>query len=78
MLTIPINEFLKNKRVVLVGNSVEMMNYEYGDFIDSFDVVIHHGAAIAKTQAQYKNLGSRTDIWITGTFRFHVVVSTKS
>ncbi len=77
MLTIPINEFLKNKRVVLVGNSVEMMNYEYGDFIDSFDVVIHHGAAIAKTQAQYKNLGSRTDIWITGTFRFHVVKTLK-
>ena len=40
MLTIPINEFLKNKRVVLVGNSVEMMNYEYGDFIEGIKATI--------------------------------------
>ena len=71
MLTIPIEDFVRDKKVVLVGNSIEMLKYEYGDFIDSFDVVIHHGASIARTKNQFKNLGSRTDIWITGSFRFN-------
>ena len=75
MLTIPIEDFVRDKRVILVGNSVEIMNYEYGDFIDSFDVVIHHGASIARTKNQFKHLGSRTDIWITGSFRLNTYKS---
>mgnify|MGYP000007565308 CR=1 FL=1 len=71
MLTIPIEELVRDKRVILVGNSVEMMSYEYGDFIDSFDIVIHHGASIARTPSMFKNLGSRTDIWVTGSFRMN-------
>ena len=78
MLTIPIEELVRDKRVILVGNSVEMMHYEYGDFIDSFDIVIHHGAAIARTKANYKSLGSRTDIWITGSFRFNTIKTLKT
>lgn len=70
MLTIPIDEFVKDKRVIIVGNSVEMMKYEYGDFIDSFDIVVHLGAAISRGTKFHKHLGSRTDIWATGTFRF--------
>ena len=78
MLTIPIEELVRDKRVILVGNSVEMMHYEYGDFIDSFDIVIHHGAAIARTKANHKSLGSRTDIWITGSFRFNTIKTLKT
>ena len=78
MLTIPIEELVRDRRVILVGNSVEMMHYEYGDFIDSFDIVIHHGAAIARTKANYKSLGSRTDIWITGSFRFNTIKTLKT
>ena len=70
MLTIPIENYVKDKRVIIVGNSVEMMQYEYGDFIDSFDIVVHLGAAISRGTQWYKHLGSRTDIWATGTFRF--------
>jgi len=70
VLTIPIDEFVKDKRVIIVGNSVEMMKYEYGDFIDSFDIVVHLGAAISRGTKFHKHLGSRTDIWATGTFRF--------
>jgi len=71
VLTIPIEDFVKDKKVILVGNSIEMLKYEYGDFIDSFDVVIHMGAAIRRKDEYFKYLGSRTDIWLTGTFRFH-------
>lgn len=70
MLSIPIQDFVKNRRVIIVGNSVEMMKYEYGDFIDSFDVVVHLGAAISRGKKFYKHLGSKTDIWATGSFRF--------
>ena len=71
MYTIPIQNLVKDKRVIIVGNSVEMMKYEYGDFIDSFDIVVHLGAAISRGEEYHKNLGSRTDIWSTGTFRLH-------
>ena len=71
MLTIPIEDFVRDKKVVLVGNSIEMLKYEYGDFIDSFDVVIHMGAAINRKDEYFKHLGSRTDIWLTGSFRFN-------
>ena len=71
MLSIPIQNLVKDKRVIIVGNSVEMMKYEYGDFIDSFDIVVHLGAAISRGEEYHKNLGSRTDIWSTGTFRLH-------
>lgn len=71
MLTTTIAELVKDKRVILVGNSVEIMNYEYGDFIDSFDIVIHHGASIARTEHQFKSLGSKTHIWVTGSFRLN-------
>tara|TARA_B100000287_G_scaffold148122_1_gene139831 strand:+ start:3681 stop:4490 length:810 start_codon:yes stop_codon:yes gene_type:complete len=70
VLSVPIQNLVKDKRVIIVGNSVEMMKHEYGDFIDSFDIVVHLGAAITRGKKFYKHLGSRTDIWATGTFRF--------
>ena len=39
-------ELLKNKNIVLVGNSVEILNYEKGEFIDSHDIVIRMGRGV--------------------------------
>jgi hypothetical protein len=62
-------EFVKDKNIILVGNSVEIMEYDLKDYIESFDVVIHFGKAIGRNKRQEKSLGNRTDIWITGGFR---------
>ena len=62
-------EFVKDKNIILVGNSVEIMEYNLEDYIESFDVVIHFGKAIGRNKRQEKSLGNRTDIWVTGFFR---------
>jgi len=64
-----IRDLVKDKKVVFVGNSVEIMNYKLAEFIDKFDIIVHFGKAMLATPEQRESLGSRTDIWITGTFR---------
>lgn len=61
-------KLLENKEIVLVGNSVEILNYDKGDFIDSHDIVIRMGKGIPR-ERHYKNIGKRTDIWATGFLR---------
>ncbi len=59
---------LENKNVVLVGNSVEILNYEKGEFIDSHDVVIRMGRGVPRPR-HYEAIGKRTDLWATGFLR---------
>ena len=57
----------KDKRLILVGNSVEILQYQYGDYIESFDTIVRFGRG---APYDYKtSLGSRTDIWVTGYLR---------
>ena len=50
-----IQQLVKNKRIVFVGNSVEIMKHKLGKVIDEYDIVVR--------------LGTKCDIWITGQFR---------
>ena len=59
---------LKDKNVVLVGNSIEILNYEKGEFIDSHDVVIRMGKGVPRSH-HYNAIGKRTDIWASGFLR---------
>ena len=59
---------LENKNVVLVGNSVEILNYKKGEFIDSHDVVIRMGRGVPRPR-HYEAIGKRTDLWATGFLR---------
>lgn len=61
-------KLLENKNVVLVGNSIEILNYNKGEFIDSHDIVIRMGKGIPR-ERHYRNIGVRTDIWATGFLR---------
>ena len=71
-----IQELVKNKRVIFVGNSVEIMEHNLADFIDSYDIVVRFGRAlefILKTRTHFpKRLGTQADIWVTGQFRSHM------
>ena len=64
-----IREFVKNKRIIFVGNSVEIMEHQKGDFIDSYDIVVRFGRAIKANALQEKSIGTKCDIWVTGQFR---------
>ena len=58
----------KDKNIILVGNSVEMMFHNYGDFIDGHDIVIRLGKGVP-TNNNKKYIGIKTDIWGTGFLR---------
>ena len=64
-----IQQFVKDKRIIFVGNSVEIMNHNLAEFIDEYDIVVRFGRAIEANDLQEKSLGTKCDIWITGQFR---------
>lgn len=56
------NDYLKGKSVIVVGPSPYMEGKGYGEFIDSFDVVVRMNKAWKPTPEQYKDFGKKTDI----------------
>lgn len=60
-------EYLKDKRVIVVGNNVTALEKVQGDLIDSYDVVIRFGKGLPDGKEKY--IGSVTDVWVTGIFR---------
>jgi hypothetical protein len=66
-----------HKNVLLVGNSVELMNYKLDTFIDSFDVVVRFGKAIDASNKEKISLGKKIDIWVTGEFRSKMLYDEK-
>jgi hypothetical protein len=72
-----IDELFKDKRVILVGNSVELMNFNYADYIDSFDVVVRFGKAISAGEKEQKAIGKKIDVWATGSFRAAMIQNQK-
>ena len=41
-----LKQYCEGKRVLLVGNAASLFNHEYGDLIDSYDVVVRFGKGI--------------------------------
>ena len=64
-----IREFVKDKRIIFVGNSVELMEHKMANFINSYDIVVRFGRAIGANKLQEESLGTKVDIWVTGQFR---------
>ena len=56
-----------NKHIVLVGNSVDSLTKKQGRDIDSFDLVVRFGKGVPTGKEKF--IGSRTDIWATGSLR---------
>lgn len=56
-----------NKHIVLVGNSIDSLTKKQGKEIDNFDIVVRFGKGVPTGREEY--IGSRTDIWATGSLR---------
>ena len=65
------------KRVLLVGNSTELMNYDNAELIDSYDIVVRFGRGIDYGPKQAKAIGTKLDIWVTGAFRADMLYQQK-
>ena len=65
-----LRKITEGKRIVLVGNSVEMLQHDLADYIESFDTVVRFGNGIP-TSDNWDSIGKRTDIWVTGFLRYN-------
>jgi hypothetical protein len=63
-----LKQYCEGKRVLLVGNAASLFNHEYGELIDSYDVVVRFGKGIPFHRYK-KHLGSKTDVWFFGSLR---------
>ena len=72
-----LKEYCRGKRVLLVGNAASLFNHEYGELIDSYDVVVRFGKGVP-TDENKKHVGSKTDVWFFGTLRASMYDSWKS
>ena len=72
-----IQQFVKNKRIIFIGNSVEIMNHKLAEFIDQYDIVVRFGRAIEATPLQEESIGTKCDIWVTGQFRAPAFINVK-
>jgi hypothetical protein len=63
-----LRHWLKGKRLIIVGNSIKMLSSEYGELIDSYDVVVRLGKGLPNPNI-IKLIGSKTNIWFSGMLR---------
>ena len=56
------DEYLKDKKVILVGPAPHLIDSEQQEFIESFDIIVRLNVALPLAPERYKDIGSRTDI----------------
>ena len=57
-----LKDFLKDKKVILVGPSESLLKKKNKEFIESFDVIVRVNRGIEPTRKYHKYIGTRTDI----------------
>ena len=67
-MEINLQQLIENKNILLVGNSVEILQYDYGNTIDSYDVIVRFGRGMPTKENEHA-IGARTDIWVSGFLR---------
>jgi hypothetical protein len=73
MISMTLDEFkdyIKEKNILIIGNALGALDQDVGEKIDSYDIVLRFGKGIP-SKAIYKNVGTRTDVWVTGELRMH-------
>ena len=55
--------FCQGKKVLIVGNALSLFAKPYGEFIDSFDVVVRVGKGFPHPEFK-DHLGTKKDVWM--------------
>lgn len=64
-----LRKLTEGKRIILVGNSVEILQHQLAKYIESFDTVVRFGNGVPDV-TNWDSIGKRTDIWVTGYLRY--------
>jgi hypothetical protein len=71
---IKLSDLVKDKNVLLVGNSRKLLKKDNSDLIDSFEFVIRFNLSIAKLYDY--NIGNKCDAWVFAMCRERVINNT--
>jgi hypothetical protein len=63
-------DYVRGKDIILVGNGLEALEYEHGDYIDGFDVTVRFGQGLPEPIV-FDRIGTNTHIWVTGQLRMN-------
>ena len=63
-----LRDYCKDKKVLIIGNSLSLFGDNYESLIDSYDVVVRIGKGVPYKELQ-PFLGTKTDCWMFSTFR---------
>ena len=65
--------YLKHKKVIIVGPSANLMNYNLGDFINGYDVIVRLNNSFPLFDNIKQNMGNKTDIlyYVSGGIEKH-------
>jgi len=58
-------EYFKHKSIALVGSGGSVLDHEYGELIESHDIVLRINRGVPYKEFQ-KHVGKRTDVWSYG------------
>lgn len=61
-------DFISGKSIAVVGNSLDALDKEQGEQIDSADLTLRFGKGTPQAPI-FDKIGSKTDIWVTGLLR---------
>jgi hypothetical protein len=61
-------DYVRGKDIILVGNSLDALEYAYGDYIDGFDITVRFGKGLPEPVI-FDRIGTNTHIWVTGQLR---------
>jgi len=61
-------EFIAGKSIAVVGNSLDALDKEQGEQIDSSDLTLRFGKG-STDPFIFEKIGTKTDIWVTGALR---------
>jgi len=61
-------EYLRDKRVILVGPATYLIGRNQGEEIDNYDIVVRMNNSLPLPEEYHKYLGSRTDVLYHGLF----------
>jgi len=59
-------DFCKNKNILLVGNSVNLVKQDNSELIDSYDIVVRFGWALEPPLIVKEVIGTKLDVWVAG------------
>jgi hypothetical protein len=63
-------DYVRDKDIILVGNSLDALELKLGESIDNYDITVRFGKGLPEP-ITFDRIGTNTHIWVTGQLRMN-------